>query len=711
MKNVLYILIFLMVPAASVWGQRRDTRGGFSLSNLSSSQQEIPDSLLFADSAALNNKRITAYQLTRSTGDSYIALMDTNRFNYGNSTLVEAKSLAMGYLASFGSPAQTKIFSERKESRDFIYADAYDYYITTPENAYYYETKLPYTHVVYNQMSSSASRDDQLKGVLTWNFGKKTNVGGEVDYIYSRGQYQSNGNKLLSYRLFGSYRSDKYELYAYLSNYNFVNYENGGMENDRYITHPEEFVVGRQEVPRKDYPVRFYDTWNRVRGKQYYLSHRYNLGFTRETDEVDEEGNPKELFIPVSSLIHTFEYEDNSRRFISNLPIDNIDSRYLMPLTGETGDYNPNFQRLKYVYGLDESLNDVASAWNLKNTLALSLREGFQDWAKFGFTAFATFEKRTFKLPARIPGLTYDEVNGSGPYPEPDYLDYPRSEIHDEFSMYLGADLSKRRGSILTYKARGELGMLGDDLGELRLSGDLQTTFSLFGKEASVKANAYLRNVRPAFFQRHHHSRYFWWDPETRKLDNTQQFYVGGEVHLESTRTTLSAGTESILNYVYFNLKGLPEQYSSNLQVVSARLKQDFHYRAFGWENEAVYQLSSEKNVLPLPQISVYSNLYIHFKLAKVLTVQMGADARYHTLYYAPYYEPATQQFQIQNEKKIGNYPLINGYLNFHLKQARFFAMFYNLGSTFLSPNYFSLLHYPLKPMTLKLGVAVVFNN
>jgi hypothetical protein len=700
-----------MVPATTLWGQGRNTQRGFSLSNLYSSSQDIPDSLLFADTTATNNKRITAYRLTNSVGDPYIALMDTDRFHYGNSTLVEGRSLAVGYLANVGSPAQTKIFSERKEARDFTYADAYDYYITTPENAYYYDTKIPYTHIIYNQMGASTTREDQLKGTLTWNFGKNINVGGEMDYIYSRGQYWANGNKLVSYRLFGSYRSDTYELYAYLSNYNFVNYENGGLANDRYLTNPEEFTVGRQAVPMKEYPVRFYDTWNRVRGKQYYLTHRYNLGFRRETGETDEEGNPKTLFVPVSSLIHTFEYEDNSRRFISTMPNDSIDSRYLAPAGGATGNYDTNHRRLNHVYGLDESLNDVASAWNVKNTLALSLREGFQDWAKFGLSTFARFEKRRFQLPARIPGLTYDEVNGSGPYPEPDDLNYAHSEIHDEFSMYIGADLSKRKGTVLVYNARGELCMLGADLGEFRASGDLQTTFPLFGKEASIKANGYIRNVTPAFFQRYHHSRYFWWDTETKRLENTQQFYAGGEVRLESTRTTLSAGVENIRNFVYFNLKGLSDQYTSNLQVVSARLKQDVHYRAIGWENEVAYQLSSEKNVLPLPQISAYTNIYAHFTLAKVLTVQMGADLHYHTRYYAPYYEPATQQFQLQNESEIGNYPLINGYMNFHLKQARFFAMFYNLGSAFLSPEYFSLSHYPLNPMMLKLGVAVVFNN
>ncbi|MDR0430731.1 MAG: putative porin [Tannerellaceae bacterium] len=717
MRYSLYIYIavlgVIVADSVSAQGRGESSRGGFSLSSRSSSQ-EIPDSLLVGDSAALQSKRLTVYRLTPYIGDSYDAPMDTNHFNFGNSTLVEAKSVAVGYLGNLGSPTQTKIFSERKESRDFIFADAYDYYITTPENACFYDTKLPYTNIMFAQSGASIKREDQLKGVLTWNFGKKVNIGGEIDYIYSRGQYRSNGNSLLSYRLFGSYRSDKYELNAYLSNFNFVNYENGGLTNDNYILNPEQYNPGgRGTLDRKSFPVRYYDTWNRIRGKQYFLTHRYNLGFYKELEKTDEEGNPLEVYVPVSSIIHTIHYEDNSRRFISNI---DIDSAYLAPAAGVTV-YNPNQRKLENVFGLDAGLNDVASAWNLKNTFALSLREGFQDWVKFGLTAFARFEKRRFKLPAAIEGLTYDRIQGSGVNPKPATLDFPLAKIYDEFSTYLGGELSKRRGSLLTYNARGELCLVGNDLGEFRIDGELGTTFPLFGKEASIKANGYIRNVTPAIYQQYNHSRYYWWDPgipenNTPKLKNTQQFHAGGEVYLASTQTTLSAGVESIQNYVYFDIDGYPRQHGSNLQVISARLKQDFKYKALGWENEAVYQLSSDKDIIPLPDFSVYSNIYVHFKLAKVLTVQFGADVHYHTQYYAPYYEPATQQFQLQNEKKIGNYPLLNGYVNFHLKQARFFVMGYNLGSLFIDqPEYFSLYHYPLNPMVLKMGISVVFNN
>lgn len=692
MKYCLYILLFLIGTVTTIQAQRpgggsRDGKGSFSLSNLSSSKKDIPDSLLRVDSAALKAKRLQGFRLTPLLGQSYLAPMDTNRLNFGNSTLVENKSLAVGYLANLGSPAQTRIFSERKEARDFIFADAYDYYITTPENAYFYDTKIPYTNIMYTTAGSSQNKDEQLKGVMTMNFGKKINVGGELDYIYSRGHYDSNGNKLLSYRLFGSYISDRYELHAYLSNFNFLNYENGGLTNDKYITNPDDFTDGKRVTDPKAFPVRFTDTWNRVRGKQYFLTHRYNLGFNRELEETDEEGNTKEIFIPVSSIIHTMEYEDNRRHFLSkDAGIDTC--------------YNNR------VYGLDAELNDRTSSWTLKNTIAISLREGFQDWVKFGLSAFVNFEKRRFSLPARVPGLDYGPAGSGGQLPET--LNFPTTEIYDEFTTYLGAELAKRQGDILTYNIRGELGVVGDDLGEFRAIGELQTKFPLFKKEASIKAEGYIKNVTPAFYQRHNHSRYFWWD---EKLKSVQQIYAGAKIDLESTGTQLSAGVESIQNYVYFNASGLPQQYESNLQVISARLKQDLRYRAFGWENEVAYQLSSKKEVLPLPQISLHSNMYVAVKLAKVLTVQLGAEVYYNTAYYAPYYEPASQQFQVQQKVKVGNYPLINAYANLHLKQARFFVMAYNLGSKFVAPNYFSLAHYPLDPMVLKMGIAVTFNN
>ena len=685
MKHTLYIVISFIIWTASFpsFAQRNNSnrRGGFSLANLTAAQKELPDSLFHVDSTGLGSRRLNAYQLTPVLGDLTESFVDTLRLNTSNSTLVEGRSLSIGYLGNLGSPSQTRIFKERGEARDFIFADSYSPYITTPEKAQFFETKVPYTNIMYTSGGGSSTREEELKGILTMNFGKRINVGGDFDYIYARGFYSSNSSKVVNFRVFGSYESDRYEAKAYFRSFSATSMENGGLSNDSVLTHTENYTEGRRGMTSTDFPVQFSNASSKVTSGQFFFTHRYNLGFFRDLEETDEEGYPLRQFIPVSSIIHTFDYEQNRREFNmdGSTEIEDFYSGRFLP-DGEDGAIP----------------NDSTASWTLKNTFALALREGFQDWAKFGLTAFIRFEKRRFRIPA------YD-VTAESPV-VPAYY----NRTYDEFSTYIGAQVSKRLGTLITYDANGELCIIGDDLGEFRAEGEIQTKFKLFGKDASIKANGYIKNVTPAFYLRHYRSRYFAWDNE---FSNIQQFYAGGEIDLESTNTHIAAGVESIQNYIYFGSDGYPVQHSGNLQVISASLKQNFYYRALGWENELCYQLSSNKDVLPLPSLCAYSNLYVAFKIAKVLTIQLGADVHYFTSYHAPYYQPATQQFQIQDEVEVGNYPLINAYVNCHLKQARFFVTAYNVGSQFIDPNYFSLAHYANNPMMIKMGVAVMFNN
>ena len=56
----------------------------------------------------------------------------------------------------------------------------------------------------------------------------------------------------------------------------------------------------------------------------------------------------------------------------------------------------------------------------------------------------------------------------------------------------------------------------------------------------------------------------------------------------------------------------------------------------FHLDIEGVYQKSSNEDVLPLPELSAYANLYLKTALVKnVFNVELGADARYFTKYYA----------------------------------------------------------------------------
>ncbi len=155
-------------------------------------------------------------------------------------------------------------------------------------------------------------------------------------------------------------------------------------------------------------------------------------------------------------------------------------------------------------------------------------------------------------------------------------------------------------------------------------------------------------------------------------------------------------------------------QASKNTQLLSLTLGQDFHWGVFNWETELTYQASTNKDVLPVPALSAYSNVYLLFRIAKVLRTEIGADVRYFTRYTAPTYSPIIGQYAIQDAAyatKVGNYPIVNAYANFHLKRTRFFIMASHLNYSSGKGEPFLVPHYPLNRMTIHIGISWNFVN
>lgn len=203
-------------------------------------------------------------------------------------------------------------------------------------------------------------------------------------------------------------------------------------------------------------------------------------------------------------------------------------------------------------------------------------------------------------------------------------------------------------------------------------------------------------------------SNYFIWKNDFSK---TRRLRFGGELTIPHSGTKISVGVENVQNLIYFNEQSLPTQHGGSIQVFSATLNQNFHYRALHWDNRLLYQTSSEKSVLALPTLSVYSNLYLQFIIARVLHVQFGIDCDYYTKYYAPTFQPATMGFVNQRESKAGGYPFMNLYANMKLKKARFYVMMSHINQGMTGKNYFSMPLYPMNPRLFQMGVSVDFAN
>ena len=341
----------------------------------------------------------------------------------------------------------------------------------------------------------------------------------------------------------------------------------------------------------------------------------------------------------------------------------------------------------------------------MKNTLALSLREGFSKWAKAGLTAFVTYEHRRFTLPDSLQHQLIQQT-------------------FNENIVSVGGEFAKRQGSLLHYNINGDIALIGEDVGQFNLDGKLDLNFHLFNDTVRLDAHAFIKNINPGFFYRHFQSSYYWWN--NGGLSKEMRTRIEGQLSIDRWRTQLKVGVENVKNYTYFANEDEAftnssnetyyknnvsvKQASNNIQVFSESLKKDFKLGVFHLDNEITYQKSSDNTVLPLPEINLYHNLYISAKLAKkVLSLELGADMRYFTKYYAPNYSPVIGQYYQQNQNdliEIGGYPIINVYANIHLKRTRIYVMMSHVNQGSGNSNYFLAPHYPVNPRMFQFGIS-----
>ena len=709
---------------------------------------------------------IKVWTIDSRFGDRKAAVPDTLSHMFMNTVFTTGLRGEYNTTGNLGAPRINRIFTDRQNEGQFIFTQPFDFFITPIGQFHFTNTLSPFTNITYNTAGNRLNGEDHLTTKFGVNAGKKLGVGFKFDYLYGRGYYQDQSTAHFNYTMYGSYIGDHYQAHLLLSTNHQKVTENGGITNDNYIIHPESYS---DKYTTSEIPTVLSQNWNRNDNQHIFFTHRYNFGFSRKVpmtaDEIKAkkfamaskkenesskqeketsrnnkkeepiEGRPdnakimgtepdgqkkindrlaldkhtadsllsieskkqadsmwmKKEFVPVTSFIHTIQF-DNYRRIYQAY---NTPSNY----------YANNYNVQEYLSG--DSIYDKTRYYSLKNTFALSLLEGFNKWAKAGLKAFITSDLRHFTLP-----------NATG------------IDSYNEHNLSIGAQLSKTQGKLLHYDAIAETWLTGSDAGQMKLDVNADLNFKLFGDTLTLSANGFLYRLNPTFYYRHFHSRHAWWD--NNNLSKIIHSRIQGILNYQKTRTTLRVEIDEIKNYTYFassyntvndnrvNHAIVVKQNNGLIHLLTASISQDFTFGPINWENMITYQNSSNKTVLPVPALNIYSNLYLRFKIAHVLRCDFGADVRYFTKYYAPDYVPILGQYAIQtntdtngsdNRIEIGNYPVANVYANFHLKHTRFFIMLSHFNAGTGRKNYFFTPHYPLNQSILRFGLSWNFFN
>ena len=617
-----------------------------------------------------------AWKIIEPLGLHEEASIDTLPINYGQRSVPSMASLAWATTGNYGAQGIDMIWSGRPEMSDFFFRDAVEQWIPTAKTMKFYNTRTPMTLLSYNTAGSRDNTQEHLSGTFSGNASKEIQIGALLDYIYSKGCYANQSDKGLIWGFSGSYMGPRYELQAWFNQYNMLNKENGGITDPLYITDPALVQGGVTSVDYRNIPTRLTGAHTRNKGKELMVNNRYKVGYWHE--ERDENDSViSRTYIPVTSFIYTLNYRSGAHEFTnSKIDPDFFENTYLNPnLTG-----------------------DRTSYWGLSNTVGVSLLEGFHKYAKFGLAAYLTYELNRYTQ-------TPDTLDKTGLTPFPEGVAIPGSATENK--VRVGGQLTKQRGSILRYAATAEIGLLGAAAGEILADGNVETRIPLPFDTLSIVGFARFTNLSSPYLMRNYLSNHFVWQNDFGK---ERRFKFGGSLIVPRSGTKVSVYAENIQNHIYFGENFLPRQFGGSVQIFSAALRQDLHVGILHWDNSVVYQTTSNDNVIALPNLAVYSNLYLKFKIA-TLYVQLGVDCDYYTRYYAPNYQPATEAFANQHDIKIGNYPFINAYANMKLSKVRFYVMMSNVGQNWISRDYFSMPNYPLNPRRFQLGLSIDFAN
>lgn len=169
---------------------------------------------------------------------------------------------------------------------------------------------------------------------------------------------------------------------------------------------------------------------------------------------------------------------------------------------------------------------------------------------------------------------------------------------------------------------------------------------------------------------------------------------------------SLSFEGNIISDYVFYNTNGEAEQSTKTNQVIKIGLSKDFQFGKFHLDNSVLYQ-HSKTDEIRIPELTTRNTFYYMGSIFKAAAkVQLGVQLNYFSAFYANSFMPATGIFHLQDEKQIGNAPVIDAFLNLRIKTFKLFLKFENVSEGLFEYNYYASPRYPLADRNFKIGIV-----
>jgi hypothetical protein len=642
LKQLVTILIFLFGFYGIVVAQSNVRSGAMDSS-------ENPEAKLSEkEKADVIPSKIKVWRLSDDYDDTISDVLDTLSINFHNYDPIYKQNISNTSLGFVGSPYVANEFFKRSSNPDFYFLRHLKAYSLHMPETKYYNTTTVFSTLEYSQnLSDNLVPEQRFAAFFTRNIDPFTNIGFRFDVLKMKGQYKTQGAHHKYLNVFASRNTVRYNGYLSLIKGGNKVTENGGISDASINTSlsPSSLLVKMVNGLESD-----------ITSLNVFTSHEYNIGKKSILYGVDSVSS--EVFKPLVGFQYTAEYANYKRKVTEPwVETSFFDTTYIST-------------NAKHI--------DSMLFSRFYHTFQIKALENAEKKFTFGKRAFIDNELVTATHPVAygIRKFTYSNVAA-------------------------GAEIYRSNSAFLNWKAKGRLVILGRNLGDAKLEGNIDKSFVIFKDSVLLYAEGWYADKSANIYEEHFVSNHYKWDNDFRKQ---HEVVIKGKLDIPSLRINGGLDYQLLSNYIYNNAQSIPDQYTNEFSVLGAWLKKDFVLWRFGWENKAVWQQSSDQTVLRIPTWCLHSRFYYSHYLFKVMQIQLGAEVYFHTAFKADKYNPATTMFYLQDEKEIGGFPVINVFANAKLKRTSAFVRMMHANSDINGYNFFTSPGYPLGQKVIRFG-------
>ncbi|WP_430615107.1 putative porin [Flavobacterium sp. JP2137] len=523
------------------------------------------------------------------------------------------------------------------------------------EDIHYYTAPTPYTDLYYR---SVMKQGQTLDAFVTVNTSKNLNFFVGYKGMRSLGKYINQLGSTGNFKIGSSYISNnkRYSLRTHITAQDILNQENGG------ITDLTNFESSEAPFDKRDQlNVYFRDVETLLKGKRLYVNHQYQLNSSFKNGIL---------------LTHELTYEDKFFNYYQSNALAG-------GVAGEPLRFGNFFQ---------SEINNTTKYYQFNNKLGAAYQSDLLGRFEF-FTEFLKYDYRYNSLAIINNELVPDHIQKNITMLGGKYT-YHKNRWKGTLLVAnsLGNDDTSNIEADLRYHWNDRVQM---DFGFQQLNKTPDLNYQLFQSD---------------------YVNYNW----------CNQFNNEKITQFTASATTpwlnISAKYEVINDKIYFtntakalNEEGMPvqllvkpTQYDGTINYLSIQANKDLRVGKWGLDNTVLYQhVDQSASVLNVPEVVLRSTLYYTDAFFdQALKFQTGVTLNYFSSYYGNDYNPLIGDFYVQDQRKMGDYPVLDFFINLKVRTARIYLKAEHFNSSMTGYNFYSAPNYPYRDFIIRFGLV-----